>query len=78
MLDLTTRPLIGCSFYLRDGHCSVVSQIQALGDNQQILSKLPQRASRRSLFAPVVEISQTFFPERARELRRRASERSKI
>jgi len=68
MLDLTTRPLIGCSFYLRGGNCSLVSQIQAFSDNKQILSKLPQRASRRSLFGPVVKIGQTFFPEQAREL----------
>jgi hypothetical protein len=68
MLDLTTRPLIGCSFYLRGGNCSVESQIQAFSDDQQILSELPQRASWRSLFRPVVEISQTCFPERPREL----------
>jgi hypothetical protein len=54
---MTTRPLIGCSFYLRGCHCSAGLQIQAFGDDQQILSKLPQRASWRPLFGPVAEIS---------------------
>jgi len=68
VLDLTTRPLIGCSFNLRGGGCSLGLQIQAFGDHQQILSEFPQRASWRPLFGSVAEISQTCFPERAREL----------
>lgn len=68
VLDETTRPPIGCSFNLRGGDSSLGLQIQAFSDDQQILGEFPQRASWRPLFGPVVEISQTCFPERAREL----------
>jgi hypothetical protein len=68
VLEATTRPLIGCSFNLRGRDYSLGLQIQAFGDDQQILTKFPQRTSWRPLFGPVVEISQTFFPKRAAEL----------
>jgi hypothetical protein len=68
VLDVTPRPLTSCSFNLHRGDCSVGLQIQAFGNDQQILSKFPQRAPRRPLLGPVVEISRTRFPERAGEL----------
>jgi hypothetical protein len=53
---------------LSGSDCPLRLQIQALGDDQQILSKFPQRAPRRPLFGSVAQISQPCFSERAREL----------
>jgi hypothetical protein len=68
VLEPTTCPLIGCSFNLLSRGYSLALQIQAFGDDQQILGKFPQRLSWRPLFGAVAEIGQTRFSERAGKL----------